>query len=72
MCRPFNNAWALDARTGGPFWNYKRQLPNDLTYGATSPVNRGFAILGDKLFMPTADAHLIALDTRTGTVAWDA
>ncbi len=69
---PFNNAWAIDARTGRPFWNYKRTLPNDLTYGATSPVNRGFAILGDKLFMPTADAHLIALDTRTGTVAWDA
>jgi alcohol dehydrogenase (cytochrome c) len=68
---PFNNAWALDARTGRPFWNYKRQLPNDLTYGATSPVNRGFALLGDRLFMPTADAHLIALDTRTGAVAWD-
>ena len=69
---PFNNAWALDARTGRPFWNYRRQLPNDLTYGATSPVNRGFGLLGDRLFMPTADAHLLALDTRTGTVVWDA
>jgi alcohol dehydrogenase (cytochrome c) len=69
---PFNNAWALDARTGRPFWNYRRQLPNDLTYGATSPVNRGFGLLGDRLFMPTADAHLLALDTRTGSVLWDA
>ena len=69
---PFNNAWALDARTGRPFWNYRRQLPNDLTYGATSPVNRGFGLLGDRLFMPTADAHLLALDTRTGSVVWDA
>jgi alcohol dehydrogenase (cytochrome c) len=68
---PFNNAWALDARTGRPFWNYRRQLPNDLTYGATSPVNRGFGLLGDRLFMPTADAHLLALDTRTGSVLWD-
>jgi alcohol dehydrogenase (cytochrome c) len=68
---PFNNAWALDARTGRPFWRYRRDLPNDLTYGATSPVNRGFGLLGDRLFMPTADAHLLALDARTGTVAWD-
>jgi alcohol dehydrogenase (cytochrome c) len=69
---PFNNAWALDAHTGRPFWNYHRQLPADLTYGATSPVNRGLALLGDRLFMPTADAHLLALDTRTGAVVWDA
>src|SRR5215510_13303257 len=24
----FNNAWALDARTGRPFWRYRRELPN--------------------------------------------
>jgi alcohol dehydrogenase (cytochrome c) len=68
---PFNNAWALDGRTGRPFWHYRRELPNDLTYGATSPVNRGLGLLGDRLFMPTADAHLLALDARTGGVAWD-
>jgi alcohol dehydrogenase (cytochrome c) len=66
-----NYAWALDARTGRPFWEYKRNLPNDLTYGALAPVNRGFAILGDRLFMVTLDAHLLALDRRTGGVLWD-
>jgi alcohol dehydrogenase (cytochrome c) len=35
-------------------------------------VNRGFGILGDTLFMATLDAHLIALDRRTGTPVWDA
>jgi alcohol dehydrogenase (cytochrome c) len=34
-------------------------------------VNRGFAILGDRLFMSTADAHLLALDIKTGGVLWD-
>ena len=68
---PFNNAWALDAQTGRPFWRYQRELPTDLTYGAISPVNRGFGILGTRLFMLTADAHLVALDARTGTVLWD-
>ncbi len=66
-----NYAWALDARTGRPFWQYRRDLPNDLTYGTSAPVNRGFGILGDKLFMTTLDAHLLALDRRTGDVLWD-
>lgn len=67
----FNYAWALDARTGRPFWRYKRDLPNNLTYGASAPVNRGFGILGDRLFMVTLDAHLLAMDRRTGAVLWD-
>jgi alcohol dehydrogenase (cytochrome c) len=34
-------------------------------------VNRGFAILGNRLFMATLDAHVIALDTKTGNLLWD-
>ena len=63
---PNNYAWAIDARTGRPFWEYRRELPSDLTYGASAPVNRGFGILGERLFMVTLDAHLLALDRRTG------
>ena len=66
-----NYAWAVDARTGRPFWEYRRALPTNLTYGALAPVNRGFAILGDLLYMTTLDAHLLALDRRTGGVVWD-
>ena len=66
-----NYAWALDGRTGRPFWKYRRELPNNLTYGASAPVNRGFGILGDRLFMVTLDAHLLAMDSRTGQVVWD-
>jgi len=66
-----NFAWALDARSGRPFWQYRRELPPDLTYGAQAPVNRGFAILGDRLFMVTLDAHLLAFDRRSGDIVWD-
>jgi alcohol dehydrogenase (cytochrome c) len=66
-----NYAWALDARTGRPFWSYRRDLPDDLTYGARAPVNRGFGILGDTLFMVTLDAHLLAFDRKTGRIVWD-
>src|SRR5262245_23045000 len=67
----YNYAWAIDGRTGRAFWRYRRDLPNNLTYGASAPVNRGFGILGDRLFMVTLDAHLLSLDTKTGAVLWD-
>ncbi len=66
-----NLAWALDARTGRPFWSYRRDLPPDLTYGAQAPVNRGFAMLDHRLFMVTLDAHLLAFDRATGRILWD-
>ena len=66
-----NFAWAIDARTGRPFWSYRRDLPADLTYGAQAPVNRGFAMLDHRLFMVTLDAHLLAFDRATGRVLWD-
>jgi alcohol dehydrogenase (cytochrome c) len=68
---PQNVAWALDARTGRQIWRYRRELPPNLT-ACCGLVNRGFAVLGDKLFMVTLDAHLLALDIRTGAIVWDA
>jgi alcohol dehydrogenase (cytochrome c) len=34
-------------------------------------VNRGFAVFGDRLFMTTLDAHVMAIDRKTGTPIWD-
>ena len=65
-----NHAWALDARTGRMIWHYQRSLPNLLRV-CCGMVNRGFALLGDKLFMGTLDAHVVALDRNTGKVVWD-
>jgi len=65
-----DRAFALDARTGRPIWQYQRALPPDIR-PCCGRVNRGFAILGDKVFLGTLDAHLIALDTKTGNVIWD-
>ena len=67
---PDNHAWALDARTGRQIWHYQRQLPERLNI-CCGRVNRGFAMLGDRLYMTTLDAHLVALDARTGNVLWD-
>ncbi len=67
---PLNNAAALDARTGRPIWRYKRHIP-DVHAQCTVMTNRGFAILGDRLYLATLDAHLVALDAKTGSVIWD-
>lgn len=68
---PQNMAWALDARTGREIWRYRRELPPNLT-ACCGLVNRGFGMMGDRLFMTTLDAHLLALDMKTGAVVWDA
>jgi alcohol dehydrogenase (cytochrome c) len=68
---PQNVAWALDARTGRQIWRYRRELPENLT-ACCGLVNRGFGMLGDTLFMTTLDAHLLALDMKTGAIVWDA
>jgi alcohol dehydrogenase (cytochrome c) len=67
---PQNVVWALDARTGRQIWRYRRELPPNLT-ACCGLVNRGFGMLGDKLFMVTLDAHLLALDMKTGAISWD-
>ena len=65
-----DRAYALDARSGRPIWQYQRALPADIR-PCCGRVNRGLAILGDKVFLGTLDAHVIALDAKTGNVVWD-
>src|SRR3989442_64376 len=65
-----DRAFALDARTGRPIWLYQRQLPSDIR-PCCRCVNRRLAILGDKVFMATLDAHVVALDAKTGNLIWD-
>jgi alcohol dehydrogenase (cytochrome c) len=65
-----DRAFALDARTGRAIWRYQRNLPEKLQ-SCCGMVNRGFAVLGERLFMATLDAHVIALDTKTGNLLWD-
>lgn len=58
---------AFDAATGDLLWSFQRQLDGD-----TPPDSKkGAAIYDDKLIIPTSDMHLLALDVKTGQVAWD-
>jgi alcohol dehydrogenase (cytochrome c) len=63
---------ALDAASGDLIWEYKRDLPAKLvSEGGNVLAKRNMAIYDDKLIVATSDAHLVALDAKTGKVAWD-
>jgi alcohol dehydrogenase (cytochrome c) len=65
-----NNAAALDLRTGRPFWKWKRPIPPDYQSIGFGRVNRGAAILDDKLYVATLDCDLVALDIKSGQERW--
>ncbi len=66
-----NECHALDAGTGRRIWSYKRPRTKGLAGDAAGGINRGVAVAGDRVFMATDHAHLIALDRFTGTLLWD-
>lgn len=64
-----NECYALDAGNGRRLWRYQRPKRKELLGGIDA--NRGAAIAGDRLFMVSDDAHLVALNRWTGAVEWD-
>jgi PQQ-dependent dehydrogenase (methanol/ethanol family) len=66
----YNHVYAVDAATGKEFWHYKHKMGPVTTF-CCGPNNRGVAISGDKVFMGTLDAKLVALDARSGKVVWE-
>ena len=74
LANPKNVVQALDGRTGDLLWQYRRELPkieggyhNDLLDRARGTI----ALYADKVLLASADAHILALDARTGKVIWD-
>ena len=66
-----HSVFALDALTGREIWNYSRPRTPGLVSDASLGTNRGVAILGDKVFMVTDNAHLIALNRISGKLVWE-
>jgi alcohol dehydrogenase (cytochrome c) len=67
-----NSVYATDAGSGAPLWQFTRPPTQGLVGNARSPGNnRSVTIAGDKVFLQTDHAHLIALNRYTGQVLWD-
>ena len=65
-----NDIIALDATNGSVFWVYSYK-PSPAARPCCGRINRGAAILGDTLYMGTIDAHLIAVDAKSGKPLWN-
>jgi PQQ-dependent dehydrogenase (methanol/ethanol family) len=68
-----NQIYALDGRTGSEIWSYSRPRSDatSISSDAAKGAQRGVAVLGDRLFFITDNAHLICLQRVTGALLWD-
>ena len=66
-----NDLYALDAGSGRQVWNYRRPRTRGLAGVAARGVNRGVAVSGERVFMATDHAHLIALNRASGALLWE-
>jgi alcohol dehydrogenase (cytochrome c) len=69
IASPGGTVHALDGASGDLIWEYRHEVEGEARR-AGNPV-RGMSIYEDKVFLNTVDAHLIALDARTGKIAWN-
>jgi alcohol dehydrogenase (cytochrome c) len=69
LTRPENDIYAIDAETGRTLWTYSYRNP-PRTFNCCGKVNRGLAILGNRLFMNTLDMHVLAVDAKSGRELW--
>lgn len=70
-----STAWSLvyafDAASGKQLWVYDPQTPREsLADTCCDAVNRGVAVRGGKVFVATLDGRLVAIDAKTGKLAW--
>ncbi len=71
VTEPPSTVSALDARTGRRLWTWSPEMGTGVLNIGFPRVNRGVAILDDAVFVGTLNAHLVALDARSGAVRWD-
>jgi alcohol dehydrogenase (cytochrome c) len=71
LANPGSTVQALNAATGDLLWEYRREFPEQTRAQDEIRAIRGLSIYDDRIFVNTADAHLVALDARAGNVVWD-
>ena len=71
LANPGSMVQALNATTGELLWEYQRDFPPETRQQHQLRPIRGLSIFEDRILVNTADAHIVALDARSGKVVWD-
>ena len=71
ITEPPSTVTALDTRTGRQLWTWSPTMPPGVLAIGFPRVNRGVAVLDDNVYVATLNAHLVALDAKSGSVRWD-
>ena len=66
-----NDVFAISVDSGAILWKYTAGLDPDTVRVCCGWAIRGIALGDGKVYVPRLDAHLMALDQKTGTVVWD-
>lgn len=66
-----NEIWALDAGSGRQVWHFRRARTTGLSGNAAIGFNRGVAASGNRLFMLSDNAHMLAFDRFNGELLWE-
>jgi quinohemoprotein ethanol dehydrogenase len=67
----WSKLFAFNAKTGRLLWKYDPQVPGAIGIkGCCDVVNRGVAAWKGRIYLGAYDGRLIALDAKTGKVAW--
>jgi len=65
-----DDVFALNAKTGEILWEYWSGIDQKISTACCGWVNRGLAMGEGLLFFGQLDANVVALDMKTGKVAW--
>ena len=74
VANPGEIVQALDAVSGELLWEYRRDPPDSAGGAGARPAgsrHRNIAIYQDKIYLNSTDAHIVAIDARTGAEVWD-
>ncbi|MBL8212819.1 MAG: PQQ-dependent dehydrogenase, methanol/ethanol family [Bryobacterales bacterium] len=66
-----NEVIAVDPRDGRQIWRYRRSRTAGLVGDTSSGINRGVSLDATRVYTVTDNAHVLALDRKTGKLLWD-
>lgn len=66
-----DDVFAISVETGDILWIYEANLDQSIDVVCCGWTSRGVGLSEDRVFVGQLDAHMVALDRRTGEVVWD-